>query len=93
METFLRFFFFKTPLCKMRPAGRKTRVATQANDNHVSGGIIAKYFGSWFSDVNGIQTKGSERQMWRRLGNIHVLLHVVANGDCPVPLAMTHMRW
>ena len=31
--------------------------------------------------------------MWRRLGNVHVLLHVRANGDSPVSLAMTHMRW
>ena len=27
------------------------------------------------------------------LENIHVLLHVRANGDGPVSLAMTHMRW
>ena len=31
--------------------------------------------------------------MWRRLRNVHVLLHVRAYGDCPVSLAMTHMRW
>ena len=30
--------------------------------------------------------------MWRRLRNLHVLLHVQAYGDCPVSLAMTHMR-
>ena len=30
--------------------------------------------------------------MWRRLRNTHVLLHLRANGDCPVSLAMTHMR-
>ena len=31
--------------------------------------------------------------MWRRIRNIHVLLHVRANGDSPVSVAMTHMRW
>ena len=31
--------------------------------------------------------------MWRRLRNVHVLLHVRACGDSPVSLAMTHMRW
>ena len=31
--------------------------------------------------------------MWRRLGNVQVLLHVRAYGDSPVSLAMTHMRW
>ena len=31
--------------------------------------------------------------MWRRLRNIHVMLHVRANGDSPVSLAMTRMRW
>ena len=31
--------------------------------------------------------------MWRRLRNAHVLLHVLANGDSPVSLAMTHMQW
>ena len=31
--------------------------------------------------------------MWRRLRNVHVLLHVQACGDRPVSLAMTHMRW
>ena len=31
--------------------------------------------------------------MWRRLRNTHVLLHVRANGDSPISLAMTHMRW
>ena len=31
--------------------------------------------------------------MWRRLRNVHVLLHVRACGDCPVSLATTHMRW
>ena len=31
--------------------------------------------------------------MLRRLRNAHVLLHVRAYGDCPVSLAMTHMRW
>ena len=30
--------------------------------------------------------------MWRRLGNVHVLLHVRASGDSPVSLAMTHRR-
>ena len=31
--------------------------------------------------------------MWRRFRNIHVMLHVRANGDSPVSLTMTHMRW
>ena len=31
--------------------------------------------------------------MWKRPRNTHVLLHVRANGDSPVSLAMTHMRW
>ena len=31
--------------------------------------------------------------MWRRSRNVHVLLHVRAYGECPVSLAMTHMRW
>ena len=31
--------------------------------------------------------------MWRCSRNVHVLLHVRAYGDCPVSLAMTHMRW
>ena len=31
--------------------------------------------------------------MWRRLGIVNVLLHVRAYGDCPVSLAMTHIRW
>ena len=31
--------------------------------------------------------------MWRRLRNTHVLLHVPANGDSSVSLAVTHMRW
>ena len=40
----------------MRPAGRKTR-----NGNHVSGESIANVFVPCFSEVNGIQTEGSER--------------------------------
>ena len=76
---------FVTPLCKMRPAGRKTRVVTLTNDNHVSV--------SWFSDVNGVSQRKRCAWMWRRLRNAHVLLHVPAKGDSPVSLAMTHMRW
>ena len=52
---------------------------------------ILQFFGSWFSDVNGSQTEGSER--WRCFSNVNVLLHVRAYGDSPVSLAMTHMRW
>ena len=39
--------------------------------------------------------KQSERsaQRWRRLRNVHVLLHVRACGHSPVSLTMAHMRW
>ena len=39
--------------------------------------------------------KQSERsaKMWRRLRNVHVLLHVQAYGDSPLSLATTHVRW
>ena len=50
-----------------------------------------QFFGSWFSDLNGVKQRESA-YMWRRLRNTHVLLHVRVNGDCPVSLAMTHMR-
>ena len=43
-----------------RPAGRKTRVGTLTEDNCDSGGTIANFFAWWFSEVNGIQTEGSE---------------------------------
>ena len=33
--------FFVTPLCKMRPVWRKTRLVTLTNDNCVSGKTIA----------------------------------------------------
>ena len=36
-------FFFVTPLRKMRPAERKTRVVTLTNDNSVSGKTIANF--------------------------------------------------
>ena len=42
-----------------------------------------QFFGSWFSDLNGVKQRESAK-MWRRLRNTHVLLHVRANGDCPV---------
>ena len=44
-----------------RPVGRKRRVGTLSKDNFVSGVIIANFIGSSFSNVNGIQTEGSER--------------------------------
>ena len=31
--------------------------------------------------------------MWRRLRNVHVLLHVRVYGDCSVSVAMTHVWW
>ena len=42
-EKLISFFFFVTPLCKMRPAERKTRVVTLTNDNSVSGVTIANF--------------------------------------------------
>ena len=66
-----------------RPAGRKTRVDTLRNDNCGSGEAIAN-FSNEVSDANGFQQRERPSCMWRRSGNIHVLLHVRANGDSPV---------
>ena len=55
--------------------------------------IIAIFFGSSFSDVKVFKQSERSAHMWRRLRNIHVRLHVRANGDSSVSLAMTHMRW
>ena len=42
--------------------GGKTRVGTLIKDHYVSVEVIANFFvGSSFSDVNGVQTEGSER--------------------------------
>ena len=43
MENALLIFFFITPLCKIRPAGRKTRVVTLTTENCVSGDTIANF--------------------------------------------------
>ena len=59
-----------------RPAGRKTRGGTLTHGTYVSGEVIANFFGSWFSDVNAIRQQKRSAQMWRRLRNVHVLLHV-----------------
>ena len=56
-------------------------------------GNYRHFFGSWFSNPNCVKQRERSAQMWRRLRNVHVLLHVRAYGDCPVSLAMTHMRW
>ena len=76
-----------------RLAGRKSRVGTLIKDNSVSGEIIAIFLGSWFSDWDGVTQRERSAQTWRRLRNVHVLLHVRAYGDCPVSVAMTHVRW
>ena len=52
-----------------------------------------QFLGSWISYGNSINQMKRRAEMWRRLRNVHVLLHVRANGDSPVSLAMTHMRW
>ena len=67
-----------------RPAGRKTRVGTLTEDNCVSGGIIANFLNRGFQ-TRTLPDKGiGAPQLWRRLRNVHVLLHVRANGDSPV---------
>ena len=76
-----------------RPAGRKTRVETLTNDNCVSREIIANFLNRGFLTRTVFKQRHWSAQMWRRLRNVHVLLHVRAHGDCPVSLAMTHMRW
>ena len=58
-----------------------------------SGGNQRHVFGSWVSDANGAKQRDRSAWIWRRLSNVHVLLHVRAYVDCPVSLAMTHMRW
>ena len=75
-----------------RLVGRKTRVGTLIKDNYVSGENYRHVSGSWISDVNGVKQRERRAQMWRRLRNVHVLLHARAYGDYPVSLAMTHMR-
>ena len=42
-KNFCELLFLVQPLCKMRPAERKTRVVTLTNDNHVSGETIADF--------------------------------------------------
>ena len=54
---------------------------------------LSPFLGSWCCDPNGVKQRERSAQMWRHLRNVHVLLHVRAYGDCPVSLAMTHMRW
>ena len=58
----------------------------------MSQGILSPCFGSWLSDLNDVKQRERSAQIWRLLGNVDVLLHVRAYGDCPVSLAMTHMR-
>ena len=76
-------------MCEWRLAGLKIRVGALTNENCVLGEIISSFLDRGFS------LKQSERsaKMWRRFRNAHVLLHVRANGDSPVSLAMTHVRW
>ena len=52
-----------------------------------------QFFGSWFSDVNGIKKETVHLDVEAPYINVHVLLHVRSNGDSPVSLAMTHTRW
>ena len=47
-------------LYKWRPAGRKTRMGTYKRHLCLRRDY-RQFFGSWFSDVNGAQTEGSER--------------------------------
>ena len=58
----------------------------------LQGEIIANF---WIevSDVSGLKWRSWCAATWRRLGKVHILLHVRAKGDSPVHLAMTHMRW
>ena len=57
-EKLISDFFFVTPLCKMRPAERKTRVVTLTNDNSVSGVTIANFLYRGFQ-TRTMRDKGS----------------------------------
>ena len=86
-------FFFTTPMSKIRPAGRKTRVATVTNGSCVSGEIIVIFFGSWFSDVNGLQTVGSERPDVEVLWKYPCPAACASHCSQPSLSAMTRMLW
>ena len=58
-----------------RLAGRKSRVGTLITDNCVSWGIVAIFIGSFFSDLNGVKRRGTERP------------DVEAPKKCPCPAA------
>ena len=88
-----KFRFFVTPLCKMRPAGRKTRVVTETNGSCVSEGNYCHIFGSWFSDVNGLQTVGSERPDVEVLQKNQCPAACASQWSQPSLSAMTHMLW
>ena len=79
--------------CEWGRRDLKTRVATLSDDNNVLGGTYRQFFESWFSDVNATRQRKRCASMWRRHRNVHVLLHVLADGESPVSSAMTHMRW
>ena len=51
------------------------------------------FFGSSFTDVNGVQTERTERPDVEAPQKYPSPAAVRANGDNPVSLAMTHMRW
>ena len=56
-------------------------------------GELSRIFRSMFL-LRAVSAKGKWCACtWRRLRNDHVLLHVRANEDSPVSLAMTHVRW
>ena len=45
------------------------------------------------ADVQGLKARKRCAKTWTRLRSVHVLLHVRADGDSQVSLAMTPMRW
>ena len=47
-KNFCELFMFVTPLYTMRSAGRKKRIVTQTNDNHVSRDTLANFLDRGF---------------------------------------------
>ena len=71
---------------QVAPGGAENTLGTFTRDIHVLEEVIANF-------LDPLEQRDRSAQMWRRLRNVHVLLHVRAYGECQVSLAMTHMRW